>query len=341
MLLAGGRERMKARILLVALLVLLAVLVSADAIEDAEQVDAVVKKCARVPASVRDGCYRSHAKELALLAPALARQMCNNITGGEWRDECHLSMAIQNTACNGLNNFACRASRGRFQPGCDMIENATMAVECNDAFSFSFSSNGIVFVTSVTSFIVNNPGTTLVSILKFVVLLCLVYFVYWFIFLEEESDEFVRIELVGGALTVINVSETDLENATIIIRGGKTTLVAFSLSEWIGEQAITLRVPTEKVTAVEVEADDLERVVVERWAFEPPAEDAHAKRNTDDHVKGNENSPASESATSSPENDETVESSMRKRESGSTKGKRSDTSRPRKQKRRNGTLKRG
>ena len=47
---------MEARVLLVALLVVLSVLVSAGAIEDTKQADAVMRKCARVPASVRDGC---------------------------------------------------------------------------------------------------------------------------------------------------------------------------------------------------------------------------------------------------------------------------------------------
>ncbi len=158
MLLSGRSTGMTTRALLVASLVLLAVLVSAGAIEDAEQANAVVRKCARVPATVRDDCYRSHAKELALLAPVLARQMCNNITAGGWRDECHLSMAVQNAACDGLNIFACRTSRERFQPGCNMIGNATMAVECNDAFSFSVFSNGIVIVTSITSYIVTIPA---------------------------------------------------------------------------------------------------------------------------------------------------------------------------------------
>ena len=216
-----------------------------------------------------------------------------------------------------------------------------MAVECNDAFSFSFSSNGIVFVTNLFSYIINNPGTFLISTLKLVALLCLVYFVYWFIFIEEEPDELVRIELVGGTLTVINVSETDLENATIILRGREMTLVEFSMSEWIEEQAITVRVPTEKVTTVEVEADDVERVVVEREAFELFEGGAHVERNTEDHVKGNENSPVSESATSSLKNDETDEPSTRKRESRSSKGKRSEVSRPGKQKRRKGSPKSG
>ncbi len=164
---------------------------------------------------------------------------------------------------------------------------------------------------------------------------------YWFIFLEEEPDELVRIKLIGGALTIINVSGTDLENATLIFRGEGGTLLDLSLSEWIEEQAITVRVPTEKVTSVEVEADDVERVVVESGAFEPLEGDAHVERNTGDPMKGNKNAPVSESATSSLENDETVEPSTRKRESESPKGMRSDTSQPEKQKRRKGSSKSG
>lgn len=241
---------MEARVLLVALLVATAVCCAGE-VEDPAA--ALVAKCARVPETVRDGCYRTTSLDLVLLDPALAREMCRSITAAVWRDLCQLSIATHGAECNGINYLACRSSRERYLPGCGLIANATMAAECEAAFSFGFVSN-----------IINNLGTILLSTLKLVVVLYVLYLIYRFVFLELTPDEYVMVEASNGTLTVTNVSETDLENA-----------------------------------------------------------------------------PASESATSSAENDETVELSTRKRESGSPKRKRCETLRPGEQKRRKDSPKRG